>query len=165
MGAKSSAAKSGDGVDSKDKKDIEGKARTGRRRSVIDDYAELDRAKSFNKFEEVAGGKDVRSLTPKQKEELWDFYDKDKNGEMSLEEMKTVMRHLMRFRANHATEGERKSIELRAMIMTPYTKEDFDETKLARAVFDSLDIDHDGHVKKKEFMENFALDHEACRVS
>jgi len=82
-----------------------------------------------------------------------------------MEEMKTVMRHLMRYRANHATEGERQSIELRAMIMTPYSKEDFDEGKLAKMVFDSLDIDHDGHVKKKEFVENFELDSEVCKVS
>jgi len=79
--------------------------------------------------------------------------------------MKTVARHLLRFRANHATKQERKSIELRAMIMTPYSKQDFDEAHLAKMVFDALDKNHDGKVKKQEFIDNFDLDHEACRVS
>jgi len=164
MGSRSTKATESEAKNQTEVKDAEGKGRTGRRRSVIDEYAELERFKSFNKIEEVAGGKDVRTLTLKQKEELWDYYDKDKNGELSLDELKTVMRHLMRFRAKHATEGERKSIELRAMIMTPYSKEDFDEIHLAKMVFDSLDINHDGHVKKKEFIDNFTLDHETCRV-
>eukprot|EP00456_Euglypha_rotunda_P046788 TRINITY_DN3726_c0_g1_i12.p1 TRINITY_DN3726_c0_g1~~TRINITY_DN3726_c0_g1_i12.p1 ORF type:complete len:103 (+),score=16.11 TRINITY_DN3726_c0_g1_i12:338-646(+) len=82
---------------------------------------------------------------------------------MGMDEMKTVMRHLLRYRAKHATEGERKSIELRAMIMTPYSKEDFDEANLARMVFDSVGSDHNGTIRKQEFIEKFALDHEACR--
>lgn len=138
-----------------------------RRNSVIDELVDLERTKSYNKIEEVANsvGGDVRSLSNKQKEELWDFYDKDGNGKLSLEEMKTVMRHLMRFRAKHASQQERKSIELRAMIMTPYQLEDFNEENLAKRVFDSLDVNHDGYVVKQEFIENFTLDAEACRVS
>jgi len=138
-----------------------------RRGSVIDELNALERTKSYNKIEEVAGAlpEDVRVLTPHQKEELWDFYDKDKNGRMDMDEIKTVMRHLMRYRAKHATRQERKSIELRAMIMTPYQLEDFNEENLAKRVFDSLSVEHNGQVERADFLAKFNLDHEACRVS
>jgi hypothetical protein len=157
-------------VDDKEREEIEAKGggkEKKRRGSVIDELTALERTKSYNKIEEVAGSlpEDVRSLSLKQKEELWDFYDKDKNGRIEMEEMKTIMRHLMRYRAKHATRQERKSIELRAMIMTPYQVEDFDETRMAQRVFDSLDVNHDGAIVKDEFITKFNLDHEACRVS
>jgi len=151
-----------------EKKEIGAKVGKKKRRgSVIDELNALERTKSYNKIEEVAGAlpEDVRVLTQRQKEELWGYYDKDKNGKMDMNEMRTVMRHLMRFRAKHATSQERKSIELRAMIMTPYQLEDFDELNMAKKVFDSLDINHDGHVVKDEFINKFNLDHEACKVS
>jgi len=138
-----------------------------RRGSVIDELNALERTKSYNKIEEVAGTlpPDVRVLTARQKEELWDFYDKDKNGQLDMTEMKTVMRHLMRFHAKHANSEQRKSIELRAMIMTPYQLEDFNEENLAQRVFNSLDIAHSGHIKREDFLARFTLDHEACKVS
>jgi len=164
------AAEGDEPVDDKEREEIEkkggGKGKK-RRGSVIDELNALERTKSYNKIEEVAGSlpEDVRVLTLKQKEELWDFYDKDKNGKMDMGEMKTVMRHLMRYRAKHATRQERKSIELRAMIMTPYQLEDFNEENLAKRVFDSLEVGHDGAVVKADFIQKFNLDHDACRVS
>eukprot|EP00457_Paulinella_chromatophora_P010183 gb/GEZN01010276.1/.p1 GENE.gb/GEZN01010276.1/~~gb/GEZN01010276.1/.p1 ORF type:complete len:193 (+),score=40.78 gb/GEZN01010276.1/:249-827(+) len=142
-----------------------------RRGSVIDEL-NMERTKSVNAFDLVVSEDEVKSmdghfslkLSKTQKEQLWEVYDQDKNGELNMEEMRRIMRHLMRFRAKHATEDERKSIELRAVLMTPYSKEDFDERTLAKRVFDALDINHDGHVVKNEFIEKFDLDSPACKV-
>eukprot|EP00808_Paulinella_micropora_P014723 g15297.t1 len=142
-----------------------------RRGSVIDEL-NMERTKSVNAFELVISEDEIKSqggqftlkLSETQKEQLWEVYDQDKNGELNMEEMRRIMRHLLRFRAKHATDEERKSIELRAVMMTPYSKQDFDETTLAKRVFDSLDINHDGHVVKKEFIEKFDLDAPACKL-
>jgi len=133
--------------------------------AVIDKMA---RSTSFNKFEEVLGGQELKSgfaLTEKQKAELWDFYDKDKNGELDMDEMKTVMKHMMRYRAKHASKKERRSVELRAMVMTPYQDVDFDPDKMAQQLYTSLDKNHDGVIERSEFIELFDMNNEACKVS
>jgi polyhydroxyalkanoate synthesis regulator phasin len=143
-----------------------------RRGSVIDEF-NLERTKSVNAFDLVVKDEDVETknghfyvkLTTTQKEKLWEVYDSKSKGELSMEELKRVMRHLMRFRAKHATESEKQEIELRAVLMTPYSKQDFDELTLAKKVFDSLGINHDGHVTRKDFIEKFDLDAPACQVN
>lgn len=147
-------------------------AKGERRGSVIDEF-NLERTKSVNAFDLVVSDDEIEEkdgtihlkLTKTQKEKLWEVYDPEQKGEISMDQMKRVMRHLMRFRAKHSTDAEKKEIELRAVLMTPYSKQDFDEEALAKRVFTSLDIDHDGHVVKTEFIEKFDLDNEACRVS
>lgn len=133
---------------------------------VIDQLAAGDDEE--NKLEEVLGGAEVTAglvITPAQKEELWGFYDKDGNGELDMEEVTTVMKHLIRYRAKHATKRERRSVELRAMIMTPFRNTDFPPEQMATMLFNSMDKNHDGKIEKEEFVERFSVTPEACQVS